>query len=94
MQAMETDKGASWEEVKNWHREWLAEELSKLGPIKFIEGLRVMKQVHEQNVLVNQISNMLEERGIPVEDERQMHFMVGYAADEAEWNEILGMLER
>jgi hypothetical protein len=91
---MESDKGASWQEVRRWHREWLAEELPELGPVKFIEALRVMKQAHDENVSINQVPEMLRDRKIEFDHERLTHLMVGYQADKAEWNEILGLLER
>ncbi len=81
-------------EQRKFHRQWLAGELVELGPIRFIETLRVVREVGQEGVGIGEISLRCQVRGIEMKTERLTNFLFGYMDDQAEWDEILGILER
>lgn len=84
------------EEINPEHQRYLrgcgASELVTLGPIKFIEGLRLIRQSLHSSRSLDQLEEQLHRRGI--ESDSFHNLTKIYAGDQAEWDEILGLIER
>lgn len=78
-----------------YRRGHLATEFLRLGPIKFIEGLRIMKNSYHEPL--GNAREQLVGAGIIPENDQNKHlssFVFGYFTDHEEWDEVLGLMDR
>lgn len=98
---MESESGRQfrWDDPdqREFNRQLLGIQLRQLGPIKFIEGLRIARQSQERNMTMDEIATKISQKGLANQqswNEAFIAFGNGYLSDKAEWDEVLGLLER
>lgn len=75
-------------------RRYLAEQLEKLGPIRFIETLRIIDTGYRDDITITELVKRCQKEdlliGTDIEKRHQFSaFLTGYLTDQEDWHRVL-----